>query len=70
MLQTLRHWRADIDLAGVRDPAALARLPAAERAAWQALWADVDALIRGAPTGGARPPGPPAGVLPADPFAR
>jgi hypothetical protein len=30
----------------VRDPDALARLPEAERAAWQALWADVEALLK------------------------
>jgi hypothetical protein len=29
------------DLAGVRDDAALARLPADEREAWQRFWADV-----------------------------
>jgi serine/threonine-protein kinase len=42
---TLQHWKKDNDLAGVRDPAALARLPEAERKPWQALWADVDALL-------------------------
>jgi hypothetical protein len=57
----LPHWRRASDRAGIREPAARARLPAAERAAWQAFWADVDALIRGAPT---------VGEPPADPFAR
>jgi hypothetical protein len=28
----------------VREPAALAKLPEAERQAWQGLWADVAAL--------------------------
>jgi tetratricopeptide (TPR) repeat protein len=42
---TLRHWRGNADLAGVRDPAALARLPEEERRAWQKLWADVEALL-------------------------
>jgi Flp pilus assembly protein TadD len=42
----LRHWRADPDLAGVRDPEVLAKLPKAERKDWRALWADVDAMIR------------------------
>jgi tetratricopeptide (TPR) repeat protein len=42
--QTLRHWQTDADLAGVRDPDALAQLPEAERTAWQQLWADVEAL--------------------------
>jgi hypothetical protein len=41
----LRWWQADPDLAGVRDAAALARLPEVERAAWQRLWADVQALL-------------------------
>jgi tetratricopeptide (TPR) repeat protein len=43
---TLRHWKGDIDLAGVRDPDALARLPEGERAAWRTLWADVEALLK------------------------
>jgi tRNA A-37 threonylcarbamoyl transferase component Bud32 len=33
-------------LAGVRDPAALAHLPEAERQAWQALWQEVEGLLR------------------------
>jgi serine/threonine-protein kinase len=40
----LRHWREDPDLASVRDPEALALLPAEERSAWKALWADVAGL--------------------------
>jgi serine/threonine-protein kinase len=44
--QALRHWQGDPDLAGLRDPAALARLPAGERQACQKLWADIDALLR------------------------
>ena len=43
---TLRHWQQDPDLAGVRDEAALARLPAAERADWSALWDAVDRLLK------------------------
>ena len=42
--QTLDHWRTDADLAGVREPDALGRLPDAERRAWQQLWGDVDRL--------------------------
>jgi tetratricopeptide (TPR) repeat protein len=38
-------WRTDVDLAGVRDQAALAKLPAAERQEWRRLWADVDTLL-------------------------
>jgi Flp pilus assembly protein TadD len=42
---TLRHWQQNPDLAGLRDPARLARLPAEERAACERLWADVAALL-------------------------
>jgi hypothetical protein len=45
VVKVLRHWQADPDLAGVRDAAALAGLPEAERADWQRLWADVQALL-------------------------
>jgi tetratricopeptide (TPR) repeat protein len=40
----LTLWQKDTNLAGVRDPAALAKLPADEREPWQRLWADVAAL--------------------------
>ena len=43
--QTLQHWKADPDLAGLRDPAALAKLPEDEQNACRALWAEVDALL-------------------------
>jgi serine/threonine-protein kinase len=46
VVQKMRHWQADTDLAGVRDPALLARLPAEERAACERLWADVAELLR------------------------
>jgi hypothetical protein len=42
----LRHWQGDADLAGLRDPAALAKLPAEEREACQKLWAEVEALLK------------------------
>jgi hypothetical protein len=43
----LQDWLWDIQFAGVRGPDALARLPEAERQAWQRLWADVaDTLAR------------------------
>jgi tetratricopeptide (TPR) repeat protein/tRNA A-37 threonylcarbamoyl transferase component Bud32 len=45
MAKGLRHWQADPDLAGVRDAAALAGLPQVERADWQRLWADVQAVL-------------------------
>jgi hypothetical protein len=40
------HWQQDSDLAGLRDPDAVARLPADERQACQQLWADVAALLK------------------------
>jgi serine/threonine protein kinase/Tfp pilus assembly protein PilF len=49
---SLAHWLADPDFAGVRGPEALAKLPAAERADWQKLWQEVEALRQRA----ARPP--------------
>jgi tetratricopeptide (TPR) repeat protein/tRNA A-37 threonylcarbamoyl transferase component Bud32 len=46
--RTLTHWREDTELAGIRDTKALEALPDAERAAWRALWASVDALLASA----------------------
>jgi formylglycine-generating enzyme required for sulfatase activity len=46
VLETLRHWQQDRDLAGIRDATALARLPADEQKAFTQLWADVAALIQ------------------------
>src|SRR5262249_6826077 len=37
-------WKGEPELACVREPDALARLPEAERAAWQAFWVEVDAM--------------------------
>jgi tetratricopeptide (TPR) repeat protein len=42
----LRRWQRDNDLAGIRDTAALAKLPAEERAACEKFWADVAALLK------------------------
>jgi hypothetical protein len=42
----LAWWKKDPDLASVRDPQALATLPAAEPAAWRKLWADVEGLLK------------------------
>ncbi len=39
--KALRHWQQDADLASVRDPQALAALPADERGEWEKLWAEV-----------------------------
>jgi tetratricopeptide (TPR) repeat protein len=44
--RALRIWRADKALAGVRDAKGLAKLPAAERAAWGEFWAEVEKLNR------------------------
>jgi tetratricopeptide (TPR) repeat protein len=44
--QTLQHWQKDTDLDSVRGIKALARLPQAERAAWQELWTDVETLLQ------------------------
>jgi tetratricopeptide (TPR) repeat protein len=42
----LTHWQKDPDLAGIRDKAGLARLPAEEQKAFAQLWADVAALLK------------------------
>jgi serine/threonine-protein kinase len=46
VVQTLQHWKVDTDLAGIRDEAALAKLPEDERKACRSLWTEVDALIK------------------------
>jgi hypothetical protein len=38
-------WQIDPALAGVRDADRLVALPAAERAGWKKLWADVAAAV-------------------------
>jgi serine/threonine-protein kinase len=43
--KTLTRWRADPDLAGLRDPGSLGRLSADEREEWGALWDRVAALL-------------------------
>jgi serine/threonine-protein kinase len=43
--RTLEGWRYDLDLAGLRDPIALEKLPAEEREEWLALWKEVEALL-------------------------
>ena len=44
--QRLQHWLNDPDLAGIRDPQALARLPETEGEACRQLWAAVGAVHR------------------------
>ena len=42
----MRHWHADADFTGVRGRQALAKLPEAERQAWQKLWKDVADMLK------------------------
>jgi tetratricopeptide (TPR) repeat protein len=48
--QFFQHWTVDPDLAGIRDPAALSRLPEPERKDWQSLWSAVGDLLGQRPT--------------------
>ena len=41
----LKRWRTDPDLAGLREPDFLDRLPAAESRACREMWKAIDALI-------------------------
>jgi hypothetical protein len=43
--QTLEHWKVDRDLAGIREDAPLANLPAEEHKSCRALWSQVDSLL-------------------------
>jgi hypothetical protein len=58
--QRMRQWLQATDLAGVRAPEALARLPEAERAPWQQFWQEVESLRENAA-------GSPAAASPARP---
>ena len=42
----MQHWQRNPDLAGIREVAALAKLPPAEKKACEKLWADVTALLQ------------------------
>lgn len=44
--KTLSQWKRDSDLRFVRSGQSLANLPEDERKAWQALWTDVDTLLK------------------------
>jgi hypothetical protein len=59
-VRALDIWLDDADLVGVRDAEPLAKLPAAERAEWEKLWADVKATLAEA-----KKPAPPAEPDPA-----
>jgi tetratricopeptide (TPR) repeat protein len=43
--RTLQQWQKDTDLASVREGGSLGMLPEAERREWEALWAEVLALL-------------------------
>jgi hypothetical protein len=49
--QKLQHWKADTDLAGIRDESELNKLPEGEQTACRALWSEVEALLAKARTG-------------------
>jgi tetratricopeptide (TPR) repeat protein len=44
--QRMRHWQQDPDLIGIRDAAALAKLPETERQEFTQLWRDVATLLK------------------------
>jgi hypothetical protein len=46
VLERLQRWKSDPNLAGIRDEAALAKLPAAERTEFAQLWADVAETLK------------------------
>jgi serine/threonine-protein kinase len=46
----LMQWRADPDLAALREPGALDQLPVGEREQWTALWNEAGAVLRRAQT--------------------
>ncbi len=56
--ERLTRWKEDPDLAPVRDPASLKAMPPADRRAWKALWADLDALLAAVSPDVAPPPRP------------
>jgi tetratricopeptide (TPR) repeat protein len=58
--QVMLHWLSDADLSSVRPGLARIGMPATERAEWDALWADVRALLVEA-----QKPPPPRPVAPA-----
>jgi tetratricopeptide (TPR) repeat protein len=43
--QALRNWERSADLAGVRDPATLAKLSAAEAQTWRQLWQEAATVL-------------------------
>ena len=51
IVQNLQNWKADSDLAGIRDESELKKLPKDEQTACRALWSEVEALLTKARTG-------------------
>jgi hypothetical protein len=51
VVQTLQHWQKDADLAGIREPDVLAKLPEVERKEWRDLWVEVAELLKRAQGG-------------------
>jgi serine/threonine protein kinase/tetratricopeptide (TPR) repeat protein len=49
--EVLQRWRREADLAGVRDPKSLAKLPKGEAGPWRKLWARVEGLLAQTPAG-------------------
>jgi eukaryotic-like serine/threonine-protein kinase len=43
--QALTAWRSNSDLAGIREPAALEKLPSEERKGWLVFWKEVKSLL-------------------------
>jgi hypothetical protein len=46
LVQALSQWQKDPDLVGIRDAAALNKLPAEEQKAFAQLWADLAAMLK------------------------
>jgi hypothetical protein len=68
--KTLQWWQEDAVLARVQGEA-IEDLPEGQRAAWRALWAEVDSLLARTKLRATEPTGNGAGgVLPVKPFAR
>jgi serine/threonine protein kinase/Flp pilus assembly protein TadD len=44
--KVLQAWQQDADLACVREPGALAKLPVEERDDWKKIWTELDVLLR------------------------
>jgi hypothetical protein len=51
IVQTLQHWKADSELAGIRAESELEKLPEGDQTACRALWSEVEALLAKARTG-------------------